>query len=166
MVESYNWGLVCQSQVSRARNISYTPKILGKNYLPPFVDTCFWHTRTHFIQYQWGDSEKYDKIFTWIKLWYDQNQTKHITTMSILGGILHIFHGHRHTANRRRCFTNVFEFYNIQWTILLYSINSFCPGDAIRRHGTRSTLAQVMACCLTAPSHYLNQCWLIIGDVP
>ena len=24
-----------------------------------------------------------------------------------------------------------------------------------------STLAQVMACCLTATSHYLNQCWLI-----
>ena len=24
-----------------------------------------------------------------------------------------------------------------------------------------SILAQVMACCLTAPSHYLNQCWLI-----
>ena len=23
-----------------------------------------------------------------------------------------------------------------------------------------STLTQVMACCLTAPSHYLNQCWL------
>ena len=34
------------------------------------------------------------------------------------------------------------------------------------RHGTRSTLAQVMAWCLTAPSHYLNQCWLIIGEVP
>ena len=28
-----------------------------------------------------------------------------------------------------------------------------------------STLAQVMACCLTAPSHYLNQCWLIISKV-
>ena len=28
-----------------------------------------------------------------------------------------------------------------------------------------STLAQVMACCLTAPSHYLNQCWLIIHGV-
>ena len=25
-----------------------------------------------------------------------------------------------------------------------------------------STLAQAMACCLMAPSHYLNQCWLII----
>ena len=23
-----------------------------------------------------------------------------------------------------------------------------------------------MACCLPAPSHYLNQCWLIIGEVP
>ena len=28
-----------------------------------------------------------------------------------------------------------------------------------------STLAQVMACCLTAPSHYLNQCWLILSKV-
>ena len=28
-----------------------------------------------------------------------------------------------------------------------------------------STLAQVMACCLMAPSHYLNQCWLVIHDV-
>ena len=28
-----------------------------------------------------------------------------------------------------------------------------------------STLAQVMAWCLMAPSHYLNQCWLIIKDI-
>ena len=28
-----------------------------------------------------------------------------------------------------------------------------------------STLAQVMACCLTAPSHCLNQYWLIISKV-
>ena len=26
------------------------------------------------------------------------------------------------------------------------------------RQRSGSTLAQVMACCLTAPSHYLNQC--------
>ena len=37
------------------------------------------------------------------------------------------------------------------------------PGDAIRQQGTGSTLAQVMACCLMAPSHYLNQCWLNIS---
>ena len=44
--------------------------------------------------------------------------------------------------------------------------NSWWPGDATWRRGTRSTLAQVMACCLTAPSHYLNQCWLMIREVP
>ena len=27
------------------------------------------------------------------------------------------------------------------------------------------TLFYVMACCLTAPSHYLNQCWVIITEV-
>ena len=31
---------------------------------------------------------------------------------------------------------------------------------------TWSTLVQVMPCCLTAPSHYLNQCWLVISKVP
>ena len=37
--------------------------------------------------------------------------------------------------------------------------------DAIWRRRSGSTLAQVMAWCLTAPSHYLNQCWLIIKGV-
>ena len=44
-------------------------------------------------------------------------------------------------------------------------VNSLWPSDAIRWQGTESTLAQVMACCLMAPSHYLNQCWLIISKV-
>ena len=39
-------------------------------------------------------------------------------------------------------------------------LNSLWPSDAIWRHRSGSTLAQVMACCLTAPSHYLNQYWL------
>ena len=41
-------------------------------------------------------------------------------------------------------------------------INSLWPSDAIWRQEFRSTLVQVMSSCLTAPSHYLNQCWLII----
>ena len=40
---------------------------------------------------------------------------------------------------------------------------SLWPSDIIGRQGSSSTLAQVMACCLMAPSHYLNQCWLIIS---
>ena len=43
--------------------------------------------------------------------------------------------------------------------------NSMRPSDAIWWHRYGSTLAQVMAWCLTAPSHYLNQCWLIISKV-
>ena len=39
------------------------------------------------------------------------------------------------------------------WTYL----NSLWPTNAIW-HRSRSTLAQVMVCCLTAPSHYPNQC--------
>ena len=42
---------------------------------------------------------------------------------------------------------------------------SLWASDTILRHGSGSTLAQVMACWLTAPSHYLNQCWLIINGV-
>ena len=48
---------------------------------------------------------------------------------------------------------------------LCWRINSLWPSDTIWWHRSRSTLVQVMACCLTAPSHYLNQCWLIISMV-
>ena len=37
------------------------------------------------------------------------------------------------------------------------AFNSLWPNDAIWGHRSGSTLAQVMACCLMAPSHYLNQ---------
>ena len=36
---------------------------------------------------------------------------------------------------------------------------SLRPSAAIWRHRSGSTLAQVMACRLTVPSHYLKQCW-------
>ena len=39
----------------------------------------------------------------------------------------------------------------VQW--LQYS-------DAIWWHISESTLAQIVACCLTETSHFLNQCWL------
>ena len=44
-------------------------------------------------------------------------------------------------------------------------VNSLWPSDAIWRHRSGSTLAQVMACCLTAPSHYLDWCWLTISKI-
>ena len=44
-------------------------------------------------------------------------------------------------------------------------LNLLWPSDAMWWHRCQSTLTQVMACCLTAPSHYLNQGWLIIREV-
>ena len=40
-----------------------------------------------------------------------------------------------------------------------------CHNTAIWRQISVSSLAQVMACCLTVPSRYLHQCWLIISEV-
>ena len=38
------------------------------------------------------------------------------------------------------------------------NFNLLRPSDAIWRHRSCSPLAQVLACCLAAPRHYLNQC--------
>ena len=59
----------------------------------------------------------------------------------------------------------------LEWIFYLMSVytkslfNSLWPSGALWRQRSGSTLAQVMACCLTAPSHCLNQCWLIISKV-
>ena len=44
-------------------------------------------------------------------------------------------------------------------------INSLWPSDMIWWQRSGSTLVQVMVCCLTASSHYLNQCWLIVSEI-
>ena len=43
--------------------------------------------------------------------------------------------------------------------------NSLRPSGAIWLYGTWSSLVKGMACCLTAPSHYLNQCPLIDNKI-
>ena len=43
--------------------------------------------------------------------------------------------------------------------------DSLGPSDTIRWHGSGSTLVQVIACCLTTPSHYQNQRWHIINGL-
>ena len=48
---------------------------------------------------------------------------------------------------------------------IYHILNSAWPSDAIWWERSRSTLAQVMACCLMAPSQYLNQCWVPIPEV-
>ena len=43
--------------------------------------------------------------------------------------------------------------------------NSLWPSDAIWQHWSGSTLAQVMAWCHQAPSHYLKQCWSMMRSI-
>ena len=63
---------------------------------------------------------------------------------------------------------NYINFTDIYMYIYMYIyiwFNTLWPNDTIWWHISGLTLAQVMAWCLMAPSHYLNQCWLIISEV-
>ena len=62
----------------------------------------------------------------------------------------------RLTTNTNHSANDVFS--NKKWC-------SLWPSDAIWRQRSGSTLDQVMACCLTAPSLYLYKCWLNISEV-
>ena len=59
------------------------------------------------------------------------------------------------------CFTSLWRIITLPWWV-----EPLWPSDAIWRRIFKSTLARVTACCLTAPSHYLKQCWLLISEVP
>ena len=48
--------------------------------------------------------------------------------------------------------------------IKLFSSRECLMCGAIWRHPSVTTLAEAMACCLMAPSHYPNQCWLRIRE--
>ena len=51
------------------------------------------------------------------------------------------------------------------FTIAATFLNSSWPTGTMWWQTSGSTLAQVMACYLLAPSHFLNQCWLVISEV-
>ena len=47
----------------------------------------------------------------------------------------------------------------------IWNWNPSLPKELIPAIWVFSTLFQEIKCCLTVPSHYLNQCWLIISDL-
>ena len=53
----------------------------------------------------------------------------------------------------------------MNYLVEIFSCNALWPSDAIWQHRSWSTLAQIVAWCLTAPSQYLNKCWLLINEV-
>ena len=78
-----------------------------------------------------------------------------------------VWNWHRH--NISDTVVNIWRKHDWYIVTSISNVNSLWPGDTIVtiwRNKSGSTLAQVMACCLTAPSYYLNQCWLIIRFTP
>ena len=53
---------------------------------------------------------------------------------------------------------------NFEQVLTKCRVNTLWHSDAIWLHRIESTLPQVLACCLTPPSHYLNQCWVVITE--
>ena len=55
------------------------------------------------------------------------------------------------------------------WTLDVVSnmntINSLWPSNTLWCLRSWSPLVQVMVCCLIAPNHYLNQCWLHLIEI-
>ena len=68
-------------------------------------------------------------------------------------------------AQRASYAENVSIWWRHHETLAKRSCNSWWPNNPICRHITWSSLVQAMACCLTVPIHYLNQCWLSISEV-
>ena len=50
----------------------------------------------------------------------------------------------------------------IRWHVLY--VSTTWPSDTISWHTSESTLTQMIVCCLTAPSHYLNKRLLITSE--
>ena len=95
------------------------------------------------------------------------SQPSRKTALWILG------HSEDWGENLDLCLTAVSTVYIIKYSMAHCNIKTVFsgigiplrPSNAIWRQKSGWTLAQVMACCLMAPSHYLNQCWFMVGKV-
>ena len=102
--------------------------------------------------------------FSLVCLWYPLPNINHLHHTYILSYFKAIISPGYHNS-KQNSKQNKNDLALMRCQAIIWTINSLCPSDAIRRQGTESTLAHIMACCLMAPSHYLNQCWLIISKV-
>ena len=68
---------------------------------------------------------------------------------------------------KRFCSTCIISVITKAYSMSYYktSLNSLWPSDATWQHRSGSSLAEVMACCLAASSHYQSQCWLSVSIV-
>ena len=114
----------------------------------------------------------YKSTLVQVMAWCCQATSHHLSqcwprSMSPFASPDYSYKGNEMHAALKTIFTNLFSWMKTveRWFSVWEVFNSLWPSDTIWRHKSASTLAQVMACRLTAPSHYLNQRWLIISKV-
>ena len=85
--------------------------------------------------------------------------------------ILHGIEYQRPTSLNMRIMADhvTYSFLAFMKSIFHFCLGCYCGGYSQNGRSNLSswnwsTSVQVMACCLTVPSHYLNQCWLIVGE--
>ena len=61
------------------------------------------------------------------------------------------------------CFQRCFQ--SCKWQSFFFLHKIIVAYWSHMAHRSGSILAQIIACCLMTPSHYLNQCWLLISEV-
>ena len=93
-------------------------------------------------------------VIIWFRYWFN----KWLPSSQYLNQYWHIISG------TVRNLTLIVILWNVEAIFFIpQSVNPLWPMIPIWGHRSGSTLALVMSCCLTAPSHYLNQCRLIIS---
>ena len=106
---------------------------------------------------QWRGALMFSLISAWINGWVNNRKTgdlrRHRTHYDVMGTDRHENQSVPHDWKKKRF-----------WRAVV-STNLLWHSDAIWRHISGSTLAQIIVCCLTTPINYLYQCWLIIKVV-
>ena len=73
-----------------------------------------------------------------------------------------LYNGNSYTGSMSSLYWNLRETY---FSLSCGTLSSVRLSEVIWQQRSGSALVHVIACCLTVPSHYLNQCWLLINKV-
>ena len=133
-----------------------------ENYLQNYLSkSLFCSTRDQWVNQTLPNSVDFKDIYPGYNWYYAVRCL--LWCQEICGhppGVCVTYNPHHCLPNTQNCqfFTGLFGWLKIQ-------INSSSPSAAYMHQWTGSALVQIVACCLMAPSHYLNQCWLISSEV-
>ena len=93
-------------------------------------------------------------IFSRTSVWVYMGNDFH--TLNLISQALPMTSRDFQLSRRRRCVGGQ----TVVLATLWFTLNDLIPGDTVTRHWSWTPFIPGMFCCLAAPFHYLNQCWL------